>query len=299
MARGEGAQRRGRFSKSGHTRHLPGSVPTPPPAGPPPHPEPPPPPQYAPPPAAPPQEFSNPTYHHTAAEARDRNGQRSAASSAAGVTRNALVLSHRAARTVTRKVISASKADGADESGLTALIWNQVLSYGTDAMVVVALAGTVFFGASANAQRGNVLLYLLITMAPFAVVAPVIGPVLDRFQHGRRWTMAGTGAGRATLALVMATHPSDLLILYPCALGSLVMSKAYSVLRAAAAPRLVPPGLTLTEVNARLSIFGLGSTMVLGGLVGALIKVTGSYSLGLVVTADRLRHLRGVRDPAA
>ena len=49
---------------------------------------------------------------------------------------------------VTRKVISASKADGADESGLTALIWNQVLSYGTDAMITVALAGTVFFGAS-------------------------------------------------------------------------------------------------------------------------------------------------------
>ena len=77
-------------------------------------------------------------------------------------------------------MISASKADGAEESGLTALIWNQVLSYGTDAMITVALAGTVFFGASAHAQRGNVLLYLLITMAPFAVVAPVIGPALDR-----------------------------------------------------------------------------------------------------------------------
>ena len=55
---------------------------------------------------------------------------------------------NRAARTVTRKVIDASKADGAHESGLTALIWNQVLSYGADAMITVALAGTVFFGAS-------------------------------------------------------------------------------------------------------------------------------------------------------
>ena len=90
----------------------------------------------------------------------------------------------------------ASKADGAHESGLTALIWNQVLSYGTDAMITVALAGTVFFGASAHAQRGNVLLYLLVTMAPFALVAPFIGPALDRFQHGRRWTMAGTAIGR-------------------------------------------------------------------------------------------------------
>lgn len=192
---------------------------------------------------------------------------------------------NRAARLVTRKVINASKADGAHESGLTALIWNQVLSYGTDAMITVALAGTVFFGASADAKRGNVLLYLLVTMAPFAVVAPIIGPLLDRLPHGRRWTMAGTAIGRAVLALIMATHPTELLILYPCALGSLVLSKAYGVVRASAAPRLVPPGLTLTEVNARLSIFGLGSTMVLGGVVGVVIKVSGSYSLGLILTA--------------
>jgi hypothetical protein len=122
-------------------------------------------------------------------------------------------------------------------------------------------------------------------MAPFAVVAPFIGPALDRVPHGRRWVMAGTAIGRAVLALVMAAHPSELLVLYPCALGSLVFSKAYAVVRAAAAPRLVPPGLTLTEANARLTIFGLASTLVAGGFVGAVIKVTGSYTAGLVITA--------------
>jgi hypothetical protein len=74
-------------------------------------------------------------------------------------------------------------------------------------------------------------------------------------------------------------------VLYPCALGSLVLSKAYAVVRAAAAPRLVPQGMTLTSANARLSIFGLGSTLVLGGAVGIVIKVTGSYSMGLWLTA--------------
>ena len=229
-----------------------------------------------------PDSFGTPTYHHV--PGADRN-EREPASPAETLTRAALARTNRAARTVTRKVISASKADGAHESGLTALIWNQVLSYGTDAMITVALAGTVFFGASTSAQRGNVLLYLLITMAPFALVAPVIGPVLDRLQHGRRWTMAGTAVGRAVLALIMAGHPTELLVLYPCALGSLVLSKAYGVVRASAAPRLVPPGMTLTEANARLSMFGLGSTLVLGGALGILIKITGSYSFGLFVTA--------------
>ena len=245
-----------------------------------------------------PDAYSPSTYHSgTAVEAGPTPTVGKAAVKLGKATVNG---THKAARTVTRKVISLSEADGAKESGLTALIWNQVLSYGTDAMITVALAGTVFFGASSSAQRGNVLLYLLVTMAPFAVVAPVIGPALDRLQHGRRWTMAGTAIGRAVLALVMAGHPTDLLVLYPCALGSLVLSKAYGVLRAAAAPRLVPAAnMTLTAANAKLTIFGLGSTIVLGGLVGAIIKVTGSYSVGLIVTADRVLRLRLLRLPAS
>ncbi len=306
MARRSDDQPRKRFSKSGHTSHqprvLPPAPPPPPPYQPPPYQPPPPPPGYQPPPYYPPpgypppgyppapgESFGSPTYHHTPAASQPIEAARPGATTAGGaallIGKSAITQTNRAARAVTRKVIGASKAYGAEESGLTALIWSQVLSYGTDAMITVALAGTVFFGASENAQRGNVLLYLLITMAPFAVVAPVIGPALDRLQHGRRWTMAGTAIGRGILALIMAGHPTELLVLYPCALGSLVLSKAYGVIRAAAAPRLVPPGMTLTEANARLTIFGLGSTLVLGGAVGIVIKVTGSYSLGLIVTA--------------
>ena len=77
-------------------------------------------------------------------------------------------------------------------------------------------------------------------MAPFALVAPVIGPVLDRFQHGRRVAMATSAFGRALLAILMAQNFDNLYALFPLALGSLVLSKAYSVVRAAAAPRLVP-----------------------------------------------------------
>jgi hypothetical protein len=43
--------------------------------------------------------------------------------------------------------------------------------------------------------------------------------------------------------------------------------------------------MTLIEANARLTAFGLGSTLVLGAFVGLLIKITGSYSFGLYVTA--------------
>lgn len=184
-----------------------------------------------------------------------------------------------------KKVVDASEADGARESGLTALLWNQVMSLASDAMITVALAGTVFFAASGSEQRGNVLQYLLITMAPFAIVAPIIGPLLDRLQHGRRIAMGATGIGRAVLALVMAAHFNDMLVLLPCALGSLVLSKAYAVLRGSAAPRLVPPSMTLVTANARLSLFGLAATGIGGVALAAFLKVTGSYQWGLRLTA--------------
>ena len=37
-----------------------------------------------------------------------------------------------------------------------------------------------------------VAIYLLVTMAPFAVVAPVVGPLLDKFRNGRRYALAAT-----------------------------------------------------------------------------------------------------------
>ncbi|MFL6161275.1 MAG: MFS transporter [Jatrophihabitantaceae bacterium] len=236
--------------------------------------------------------FSAPTYHAGHGSSAEPAGRAagSARTPPAGtggvtVTRAVLARSRYLSRLLAHKVITASEADGAKESGLTAMIWNQVMSYGADAMVTVALAGTVFFSAPSDAQRGNVLLYLLITMAPFAVVAPVIGPALDRVQHGRRWVMAGTAIGRAVLAVVMALNFTDLYLLFPAALGSLVLSKAYAVIRSSAAPRLVPAGLTLVEANARLSLFGLVAAILGGILVGAAIKVTGSYPFGLLLTA--------------
>ncbi len=237
--------------------------------------------------------FSVPTYHHLQPPEHpnaDAAASRPTRTPPAGtgdvtVTRAVVARGRYFSKLVAHKVITASEADGARESGLTALIWNQVMSYASDAMVTVALAGTVFFSAPSEAQRGNVMLYLLMTVAPFAVVAPVIGPALDRVQHGRRWVMAGTAIGRAVLAVVMAMNFTDLLLLFPAALGSLVLSKAYAVIRSSAAPRLVPTNLTLVEANARLSLFGLAAAVGGGVFVGVAIKLTGSYPFGLWITA--------------
>ncbi|MGQ0778831.1 MAG: MFS transporter [Pseudonocardiales bacterium] len=164
-----------------------------------------------------------------------------------------------------RRFHRATTADGAGRSGLSSLTYATMMNYAADAAIAVALANTLFFAAAAAESRTNVALYLLITVAPFAVIAPVIGPLLDRLQQGRRVAMALSFVGRALLLVVMAIHVDDWL-LYPAALGFLVLSKSFGVLKAAVTPRVLPPEITLVKTNSRLTVFGL----VAGGLVGAM-----------------------------
>jgi len=180
----------------------------------------------------------------------------------------------------------ATTADGADKSGLTHLTYAVMANYAVDAALAVALAGTLFFAAATAESTGRVLLYLVITVAPFAVVAPFIGPMLDRLQSGRRLALAVTNFGRALLAILMAFNFSHFnpWVIYPCALGNLVLSKAFGVLKAALTPRVLPPQITLVKTNSRLTTFGMIAGGVAGVLAAGLSKMAGSQG-ALFLTA--------------
>jgi MFS family permease len=133
-----------------------------------------------------------------------------------------------------------------------------------DVFVTVALADSLFFSVGSDAARPKVLLYLLLTMAPFAVIAPLLGPLLDRSRGGRRLLIALSSAGRALLCLLMAEN-IDSLYLYPLAFGSLVLSKSQSIAKNALVPSVVDDERELVLANSRLALIG-----VLGGVVGGL-----------------------------
>jgi MFS family permease len=159
----------------------------------------------------------------------------------------------------------AARAGGADQSGLAPLLELTFFSSAGDALVTVALAGSQFLSVQPGEARTKVALYLLVTMAPFALLAPVIGPALDRFPNGRRVALGLTMLARAALAITLARHINSL-YLYPLALGLLVLSRAFGVARSAVVPRVLPEGSTLVKVNSRVTLTG-----VLGGLVVAPI----------------------------
>jgi hypothetical protein len=190
----------------------------------------------------------------------------------------------------------AATADGADKSGLTALTYPVMANFAADSSMAVALANTLFFAAASGESKSKVALYLLITIAPFAVIAPLIGPALDRLQHGRRVALAMSFALRTALVVVLIANyengsfPSW--VLYPCALGMMVFSKSFSVLRSAMTPRVLPPTIDLVRVNSRLTIFGLIGGTIVGGAIAAgveylfnMLDLPGALYVCVAVTA--------------
>src|SRR4051794_18377866 len=187
-------------------------------------------------------------------------------------------VSARASRATFCRMVRATQAQGAGESGLAKVIQMHGVSAAGDALVLLSLANTVFFSVPVGQARGRVALYLLVTMAPFSLMAPVIGPLLDRFRHGRRYALAATLLGRAFLAWVMASAVAggkEAFSLSPAAFGHLVLSKAYQVTRAAATPRVLPTELSLVTANSRVMLGGVVSVAIATPIGGLFLKLAG------------------------
>ncbi|HXW33900.1 MAG TPA: hypothetical protein VEJ87_04925, partial [Acidimicrobiales bacterium] len=112
-----------------------------------------------------------------------------------------------------------------------------VLMTAGDTLLTVSLAGSLFFSISPDAARRKVLLYLFLTIAPFAVVAPLLAPLIDRSRGARRAMVVFSAAARAGVCLFMVGHLKSLL-LFPAAFLMLVLSKLYLVTKGALVPLL-------------------------------------------------------------
>jgi hypothetical protein len=193
---------------------------------------------------------------------------RRVSSTLASATRSGARAGAATGRGTGRLIHRMTSASGAGRTGLGNLIELTAAGSAGDAFVTVALAGTLFFNTSLDQARSQVALYLLVTMAPFAVLAPFIGPMLDRLQSGRRFILAGTLLARGLLCWGMAAALHKPITLFPAAFGVLVLQKAYAVTRSSVAPKLLPAEITLVKANARTSLASL-----IASSLGAVIAV--------------------------
>ena len=162
----------------------------------------------------------------------------------------------------------------------------QVAMLAGDTLVTLSLAGSLFFSISPTEAKSKVFYYLLFTLAPFAIVSPLLGPLIDRSRGARRAMVVFSAVGRAALCPLMAMHIHSLL-LFPLAFLVLVLSKLYLVTRGALVPEVaMMSGLDQSgeqtqyaTLNARLTLLGTVAGFVVAVPGGIIWKLGGSAAL--------------------
>ncbi|MGC1420311.1 MAG: MFS transporter [Acidimicrobiales bacterium] len=179
-----------------------------------------------------------------------------------------------------------------------------VIMMAGDTLVTVSLAGSLFFSVSPTEAKGRVLAYLLLTIAPFAVVSPILGPLIDRSANGRRILVALSASARVLLCWSMSQHLNSFW-LFPEAFLVLVSSKLYVVTRGALVPEMARtdqfrehsskvghsgwPSAAIEEekgfagFNAQLTLLGTLAGLLAGSIGAGILKSIGAPSV--LVTA--------------
>ena len=168
---------------------------------------------------------------------------------------------------------------------------------GSDAALAVALAGSIFFSISPDDARWRVALYLAVTMAPFAIVTPLIGPAIDRMAGGRKAMILATTIGRMIVAFFMIRHIGTLW-LFPLAFALLVLQKGYAVAKSAVVPRYVPSDDDLVDANSRLALISAVISMFGAAVGGAFSLIGGSaWAAGVAMVGYGAATLLAFRLP--
>ncbi len=149
--------------------------------------------------------------------------------------------------------------------------------------MALVLAGSLFFSLDPSGARWRIALYLLFTMAPFALVGPLIGPLMDRTPGGRRLMLIGSAVGRAVVAVLMISSAgSDSLLLFPQAFLMLVLAKSYAVAKAAIVPTVVSGDHALVEANSKLQLLSGLAAFAAGAPGGLVLWLVGPGAVAFV-----------------
>lgn len=160
-----------------------------------------------------------------------------------------------------------------------------------DALFAVALAGTLFFTVPTTEARQNVALYLVVTLAPFALLGPLLGRVFERSPGAYRGGMVVSALGRVVVAVLMV-FAVDSFWLFPLAFTMLVLSRFHGISRSSVLPVLVGDPGRLVEANARLARIGVLAAAVVVlpaallvfwlGAWPALVLAVGAYAISAI-----------------
>ena len=146
-----------------------------------------------------------------------------------------------------------------------------------DAMVAIALAGSIFFEIPVDEATVKVAGFLALTIAPLAIAGPLLVPLLDR-AGPRRAISFGAALGRAIVCVYAAPRFGSLL-LFPSAFLLLVLSKVHAITKNGLAVAYAGPSEGLVRANARLGRIAAGGAVLAAGPAFALLKLGGAEAV--------------------
>jgi len=163
------------------------------------------------------------------------------------------------------------------------LAFTHAAMMGGEAAMVVALADSFFFDVDPSGARSKVLGFLLVSFAPFLLLAPFIGPAIDRVRGGRRFIVQAVAATRIVLQLLMVQFADDV-VLFLLVFLALVLQKTYTVSKSALVPAVVRSERELVEANSKLGVVA-GISGAIAVTPAGLLQVTIGTSATLVYGA--------------
>jgi len=147
-----------------------------------------------------------------------------------------------------------------------------------DTLVAVALADILFLTPDPSEARGNVVLYLAVTLAPFAVIGPFLGGLFARFPIAYRRGLGVASALRAVVATLMVVNLNNDIVLFPLAFFMLVFSRAHGISRNSLLPVALEGPHELVSANARMAKIGVVSGALAAVIGGGLATGLGAIS---------------------
>lgn len=160
-----------------------------------------------------------------------------------------------------------------------------------EALISLSLVGSLFLSVSLDASRSRILSYLLLTAAPLAIAAPLVGNLLDRTRIGYRVAISGSQFLQSIVALLLIGSLLSV-ALYPLAFALLICRKIYALAKTALLSRLTddPAELLKADIHiVRIGSIAGGAGAVLGGvllargdeaqmlLIGSLSLLSGAF----------------------
>lgn len=165
-----------------------------------------------------------------------------------------------------------------------------------EAAMTIALADSLFLSVSPDAARSKVVLFLAVSMAPFIIVAPFVGPMIDRIRGGQRMVVIAVGLLRA-LVLVGMTQVLDSFTLFPLAFSALILSKTYAISKSAIIPTIINDDDEFVAANSKLGQIAGITGFVVAVPAGLLQLIDARLCLGLGVIAYLFASLNAYRLP--